>query len=294
MSLRRDRSTSKRGLAMLMALATVVLVMTGMTAGLVALHGARQSAWTSAVDGHLLGGLRQGERLASAWLKAHGDDAVLPPEGGGILLVDDHFILPSGEGRLTVVAYDGLAGLPASLAQAGSGLRAALPAAMVELLVPRVNPTQPERSAHLVASLDLPEHVPRFPQRPSGRGRVWRTPGAGHPSEEDLPAASGPSLAETIAFRSDGRININTAPEALLRTAYAVLELEGVEEVLARRRSLQPSRAPVNAADATGLRLVAESDRWQMLIAVSWQGIRRSWWADFDRLNLVQRHAIAE
>ncbi len=51
-------SPGSRGVAMLIALATLVLVLAGLTAGLVAVRGAHQSAWISEVDGRLLAGLR--------------------------------------------------------------------------------------------------------------------------------------------------------------------------------------------------------------------------------------------
>ena len=153
----------RRGMAMLMALATLVLVLAGLTVGLTALRGAHQSAWLCEVDGRLLAGLRQGERLASAWLKSSSSSVVLPPDGGGILLVDDRFVLASGEGRLCVVAYDGLAGLPAFLAQRGSALRSALPASLLEVAVPAISPMQAGQSSILLDCLDLPEGARRFP-----------------------------------------------------------------------------------------------------------------------------------
>jgi hypothetical protein len=284
-------------LALLMAVATLVLVLAGVTAGLVALRGAHQSTWSSEVDVRLQSGLREGERLASAWLNAHATDAVLPPEGGGLVLVDDRFLLPSGEGRLSVVAYDGLGGIPACLAQRGSALRAALPASLTALTLPAIDPSQAEATAYLLDMIELPEGVGRFPAPPQSRGRLWRT--AGVVGQVGTPAESGadPSLADSVSFRSDGRININTAPEPLLRAAYAALRLDGVEAVLERRRLLNASPLPKDGnSSADGLRLVAQSDRWQMLISVTWQDIRRSWWVDFtassQSSSRVQRHDL--
>ena len=291
------RRPARHGLAMLMALATVVLVLAGVTAGLTAVHGARQSARSSDVDARLLAGLRQGERLASAWLKASSADLVLPPDGGGLVLVDDRFILADGEGRLSVVAYDGLAGIPACLAQRGSALRLALPSALTELAVPPISPAQAERSSHLLDSLGLPEGVRRFPRASWGEGRIWRAFGSGTPADSSPAPSAEPSLAEAISFRSDGRINLNTAPAPLLRTAYSVLGLGGVDKVLERRQAQQTSEPPAGTQPAAnGLRLVAQSDRWQMLITVSWQGISRSWWVDYatasQSASMLHRHAI--
>lgn len=289
----------ERGIALLLALATLVLVLAGVTAGLVALRGARQSAWTSDVDARLLAGLRQGERLAAAWLAADSAGIVLPPDGGGIVLVDDRFVLPSGEGRLNVVAYDGLAGIPGCLAQRGGGLRTAMPTALMGLTVPPLSPAQADRSALLLDTLELPPGTLRFPRPTLGQGRVWSATWTSLPATRTAPPQPAPSLAEAVSFRSDGRLNLNTAPATLLRSAYALLGLGGIEEVLERRRALQATRPPSPApASPDGLRLVAQSDRWQMLISVSWQGIHRSWWVDFSTTpqgtSMVQRHDISE
>ena len=282
------------GLAMLMALAAVVLVLAGLTAGLTALHGARQSIWASEIDARMLIGLRQGERLASAWLKADRAGVVLPPEGGGILLVDDRFVLEDGEGRLSVVAYDGLAGIPACLAQPGSALRTAMPAALLSLAVPPVSQANTEQSSYLLDSLVLPEGVPRFPRDRQGQGRVWKTAEVAVPYRNGSRESSDPSLAETISFRSDGRINLNTAPVPLLRTVYATLGLGGVDEVLQHRQALKTSIPPGGASSgANGLRLVAQSDQWQMLITVSWQDFSRSWWVDFNSTSMLHRHDVS-
>ena len=289
----------RQGLALLMALAALVLVLAGVTAGLAALRGAHQSAWASEVDGRLTAGLRQGERLANAWLSAHAAKVVLPPDGGGILLVDDRLLLPQGEGRLRVVAYDGLAGIPVQLAQRGNALRAALPAALVSLVVPPVSTAQLDSAAFLLDTLEVPADATRYPAPPRGQGRIWRTNEPQPIASDNVDTATEPSLAETIAFRSDGRININTAPVPLLRAAYATLGISGIAEVLEHRRSLVASKPPDHPpVAANGLRLVAESDRWQMLITVSWQNIHRSWWVDFasksQGSSMVQRHDVRE
>lgn len=284
---------SRRGIAMLMALATVVLVLAGITAGLTALHGARQSTRNSDADARLLAGLRQGERLAAAWMQASSAALVLPPDGGGLVLVDDRFVLADGEGRLSITAYDGLGGLPACLAQRGGALRLALPTALAALNVPPISASRAEQSSFLLDSLELPEGVRRFPRDRLGPGRIWRSAGSAPPLASGPGTDPEPSLAATLAFHSDGRININTAPAPLLRAAYAMLGIGGVDQVLERRQALQQSDAPASTS-AGGLRLVAQSDRWQMLITVSWLDLSRSWWVDFATVSqapvLLHRH----
>lgn len=293
-----DRPVQARhGVALLMALATLMLVLAGIAAALAAMRGAGQSARASDVDARLLAGLRQGERIAIAWLQSASAQAVLPPEGGGIPLVDDRFVLPSGEGRLSIVAYDGLAGLPASLAQRGNALRAALPGPLLALAIPPLKPAAAGQPSALIDSLELPDDVRRYPQPFQGRGRMWRSIDAIGTPGSDPPASLDPSLAESIAFLSDGSINLNTAPAPLLRAAYASLGIGGIDDLLKRRQLLQPSRLPEGQRNADGLRLVAQSDRWQMLITVGWQGIHRSWWVVFagksQTFSMVQRHDVS-
>jgi hypothetical protein len=291
---RPDQHT-RRGIALLLALATLVLVLAGMAASLAALHGARQSAWSSSVDAHLLAGLRQGELLATAWLTANGDAVVLPPEGGGIPLVDDRFLLPEGSGRLTVVAYDGCAGLPVGLAQRGDALRLSLSGPLLDLDIPA---SEPAVASRLLDSLALPDGLSRYPQPGLGAGRPWRDgPAQATPGATRQPAG-GTSLAEAISFHSDGGINLNTAPAPLLRAAYARLGLPGVEALLERRRMLQPTTPPSAALRVDGLRLLAASECWQMLIRVEWQGVARTWWVVFagkSRIfSMVQRHDASD
>lgn len=174
-------------------------------------------------------------------------------------------------------------------------MRTALPPPMAGLVLPPIRPGRPERSSWLLDAIDLPDGVARYPAPPAGTGRVWRSAAAVGGIHDPAPPAAGPSLAGTIAFASDGRINVNTAPATVLRTAYAVLGLGGVDGTLERRRLLQPSPAPEGAPpSADGLRLVADSDRWAMLITVSWQDIHRGWWVEFaggaHHFSLVRRH----
>lgn len=292
-------NATRAGVALLLAVATLVLVLSGVTAAAMAMHGARQSAWTSTVDGRLLAGLQQGERLAVAWLNASADAVVLPPAGGGLALIDDRFVLASGEGRLRVTAYDGLSGIPACLAQRGSALRTALPRALAELAVPPISPQRAEESAHLVELLALPEGVPRFPSAPAGPPRTWRAVAAAVPAVDAPAGEESASLAGTISFHSDGRINLNTAPEALLRAAWRELRLDGIDELLQRRRQGIASRPPQRESVGEPMpRLVDRSDRWQMLITVEWQGIRRGWWVVFagksGAFSMVARHDVRE
>jgi hypothetical protein len=289
------RVRSRRGIALLLALATLVLVLAGMAASLAALHGSRQSAWSSSVDAHLLAGLRQGERLATTWLAANGDAVVLPPEGGGILLLDDRFLLPEGSGRLTVVAYDGCAGLPVGLAQRGDALRLSLSGPLLDLDIPA---SEPAVAARLLDTLALPDDVSRYPQPGFGAGRLWRTGDVPATAGESRQPATGMSLAEAISFHSDGGVNLNTAPEPLLRATYARLGLPGVEALLERRRLLQPTTPPSAALRVDGLRLLAASECWQMLIRVEWHGVSRTWWVVFAGkariFSMVQRHDASD
>jgi hypothetical protein len=281
---------ARGGMALLLSLAVLVIVVSGVAAGLAAVRGARQAAWNGEVDSRLLAGLHQGERLAMAWIDAGGGASVLPPAGGAISLVDDRFVLAAGDGRLVVAAYDGLAGVPPGQA----ALRTALPGPFARLPLPA------HGGPDAVETCDVPDGLLRFPRPFAATGRVHAEAGvdaatlAAEPIEAGDPA---PSLVEAVSFASDGRINVCTAPAPLLRAAYTALGLGGgVDEALRRRQRGETPTVP--AGRGTGLRLVAGSDCWQMLITVSWRGVRRSWWVVMagapHNVRIVERHAAGD
>jgi hypothetical protein len=281
------------GFALLFALAALILVLAAVGSALAALHATRSEIVVAQTDERLLSGLRAGEQLALSWIAANAERLVLPPDGGGVVVAHDRWSLPHGAGALAVVIYDGLAGIPAPLAQSGSPLRFALPDNATSVIIPAGGTAA--RSADLLERLDLPAGLPRFPHPFPGIAREWSLPGApAAPMPLTLPDPPKPSLAELISFHSDGRINLNTAPAPLLRVAYQQLGLGDIEGLLERRQQGSFTALPETADPAKSPQLVSTSDVWQALVTATWEGAERHWWVVITgnrrELRIVQRH----
>jgi hypothetical protein len=149
----------------------------------------------------------------------------------------------------------------------------------------------------LLERISLPSDLPRFPQPRSDSPQLRLEGGGLQPDLTINPMTQPtPSLAELVSVHSDGRININTAPAALLREAYRVFGLGDAAPVLEMRThgvfASVPATAPVDGEP--GLRLVTTSDTWEALISVTRAGIQRRWWVVIagnpPELRIVQRH----
>lgn len=75
-------------------------------------------------------------------------------------------------------------------------------------------------------------------------------------------------------------MNVNTAPEALLRAVYRHLDLSGVEDVLAARSAGERTKIDQRRGnDAAAFRLVGSSTAWGVRTDVSVGGLRASVWS---------------
>lgn len=285
--------TSRRGVALLVALAAVIVVLAAL-AGTFRTLAATQRA-VVIVNVHERHGdlLLAGEQLARAWVMTRSEGLVLPPAGGGVRVADDRLALGDGEARLQVWIFDGLAGVPLAAAQPGGALRGALPGRWPAVGLPPWVPGSPPDS-DVLECVRLPEELRRFPLVPTGPVVAWSAVGAALPSEAmpETTTATSPSLVEVIATASDGRINRNTAPEWLLQAVYAQRSQGGLDAALRARARMLASEE--EDPEGQEIRLVARSDRWNALIAVTWNGRRRTWWVELSGnsagVRIVQRH----
>jgi len=297
-------SHSRRGVALLLALAALVIVLSALGATLTTLHSAVDDSIIAHRDDHLLDDLATGDQLARTWIARHGQTAVAPLNGRGIAIADDEMVVDSGQGHLRVTLYDGLAGIPAHLAYLGSPLRFALPPAFIGITIPHIAP--PSGATDLLELIDLTSGIPRFPIPIDGTPQVWQTDNT--PVNGMSQAGSGPtpqlSLAEVLSMHSDGRINLNTAREELIRQTFKILNLGDPQPLLDQRAAgafttmvpvaTQPASPNQAQEIPQSLRLVTSTDVWQALIEVSWQGTERRFWevitGNPPNLQILQRH----
>lgn len=284
--------TSRHGMALLVALAAVIVVLAAL-AGTFRTLAATQRA-VVIVNVHERHGdlLLAGEQLARTWVMTSSERLVLPPAGGGVRVADDRLMLGDSEARLQVWIFDGLAGVPLAAAQPGGELRGALPGRWPAVGLPPWLPGVPD--SDVLERARLPEELRRFPEVPAGPVVAWSAVGAALPPMAAVEAAAvvSPSLAEVVATASDGRINRNTAPEWLLRAVYSQRAQGGLDAALRARERLMLSEE--DDPEGSSIRLIGRSDRWNALIAATWNGRRRTWWVELSGnsagVRIVQRH----
>lgn len=285
--------TSRRGVALLVALAAVIVVLAALAGTFRTLAATQRAVFIVSVHERHGDLLLAGEQLARSWVMMSSERMVLPPAGGGVRVADDRLALGDGEACLQVWIFDGLAGVPLAAAQPGGELRGALPGRWPAVGLPPWVPGSPPDS-DVLERTRLPEQLRRFPVVPAGPVVAWSAIGAALPPETVLEAAAvaPPSLVEVIATASDGRINRNTAPEWLLRAVYAQHSQGGLDAALRARERLVLSEE--DDPEGPRIRLVSRSDRWNALIAATWNGRRRTWWVELSGnsagARIVQRH----
>lgn len=274
----------RSGFAILLALLALAVGGT-LVAGMLA-QGGQHAARLRSVAGVLAreDQLASGEAFACRWLDAAAERLVLPPDGGGLLVADSAWTGPDARAcRLAILVHDIHAALPRAALHAGHPWRLALPSPGT---APRLL-GDPEAlpPAELAAGIDLPAGWSLLPDRiPAGRPVGERL---------DLRSCSaGTALVAWIAVDNPGGINVNTAPEAMLRLAC---------------RSAGVDPAPILAARAAGRwspatdsgempALLASSPRWGILIEVQTGGRRLVRWSLAERgqegFAVVRRHAM--
>lgn len=277
------KRNARDGLALLLVL--VALVAIGSAAGV--LLGAMTRSQTDALIAReecLLDGLRTaGESCSLDWLGRSAATAALPPEGGGLTILDAGWEVDATRVGLRIVAYDRLGMLPHDLATPGGPLQAAVDPVLRRHLLAR-QPPAPGSADELLAWIEVPAGWRRFPDPRTG--------------------AADRCLATRVAPDGDGRINLNTAPAELLEAAFAALRLDGAAPVLQRRRHAGASGLPdgwattASSAANLGVRLVTTSDRWSFLLTARAGAVVSSWWlvatGNPDGGAIVLRHAVVE
>jgi hypothetical protein len=286
---------SRNGIALLVALAAVIVVLTAMAGTMRQLAATQRGIVVATTQDRHQDLLLAGEQLASAWIVRHGDQLVLPPAGGGVRVADDLLAVGDDRARLQVWVYDGLAGVPYVAAMPAGEFRGALPGRWSAVSLP---PLGNGGGAAVDAGerARIPEGARRFPAVQPTSVVSWSGIGQALPqpaSSLGMQTPAEPSLVEVIAFASDGRVNLNSAPEWLLTAIFTTRERGDLAELLKRReRGLANEQEDPDGRP--GVRLVSRSDRWHALIIVTWNDRRRTWWVDLSGnsagVRILQRH----
>lgn len=318
----RGTDTSRRGAALLLVLATLVLV-TSACAILAASASTHRLHARLCEDALLSDDLeRAAETAALEWLEQDAAKAVLGPDAevSAIEILHDVWRLDGRISSVRITAWDQRGLAPASIARSGSPLRLAIPIDVLNV----IDSTALDRS-NGVSGLD--EWVGGAGSDP--KRRVFpKLPVTSQPrlfgdlfdwddswtNVEEMPPAIGAVVSPHN--RDPVSINVNTAPRELLEAALRAAGLGGIEQILAARQA--GTRAVIGAGaqdpgqDASRVRLVDVSDLWGFRFDVtitresspyaagftSTAGVRRSWWLIYKRIGnrweCLQRLVIYE
>lgn len=274
---------SRRGVAMLIVLATAVILL---SAASVVARSRATITLAERTDERLRlawDACDAAEKPILAWLERESRNTVLDPDKPPMVtLFDDRVRIGGHEATITASAWDQTAMIPA-----------------IEL-----------RTLPALAALLTPE------ERAGARwiGTDSGPPGldSGHPyvaifPSIDRPAALGARVATHNPPPGSSRqrgsqhpaIHINTAPEPLLRAVYQQFELSGLEAILQARRAGE--RTELNQqrrSEAQPIRLVGTSTAWGVRTDVTIDGLRASTWSVYTlragTWTREQRLVIAE
>lgn len=289
--------TSRRGFALLLVLAATVVVMAGITLAISRLLDTRQHLVGVTDEDHLIDGLAAGERLSLTWLRQHATQVVFPPEGGNIPLVHETWRTHHGIGDLSVLLYDACAMIPARCAGSEGPLRSALPHSWSGVFMPDLPPTKQTEPPDWLETIALPHGLRRFPYAAMSTPTVdWSTKGTiADAYQPPASPASDIGLAVLVSPHSQGAINVNTAPEDLLRIAFQQSGAGGLSTMIQqRRRGAAVRTVPELTVPRLGFRFVTTSTVWYAHIRVRWNDRQRSWWVvmagNSTDWRIVQRH----
>ncbi len=276
---------SRRGIALLLVLATLVLAVTAAaglarvaTAARLHAESARRATAADAL-------LDAAESPILDWLHRHSGRTVLPPEAASprVAVLDDAVEFGDQRCRVVITAFDQCGMAPTSWGASWGG--AILPADVLDAL----DRAGEAFKAH--PGLDL-----LTGDRPT------------YPCAQESPV---PAVGEVLATHNPPRpgrppaVNVNTAPIPLLEAVYAARGLGGLEAVLEARaagRVASPGalKAPHdNPRTDDDIPLpVTMSTAWAFRVDCVAGGLRRSWWCVYadtgSNWERVQRLAIDE
>lgn len=318
------KPSRRRGAALLIVLATLVLVVTA-TVGVARLGSTTRShrliAERTLVADDLLAAA---EQPILGWLARESTEIVLPPDVTAPVVAVLHDVWQDQGARyqLRITAWDQCGMVPILVGRSGSPLRLAVPfdvLHMVDQLSLRRNETAgldlfvgPARS---VDGIDVfPEPEPAQPQV-FGQARDSDSP----TQPGDTTAAREPpdrvAVGAHIATHNPGRLNVNTAPIEVVRQAMRQAGRGGIEQIIDARNEGELATlvdGPGTEGDgrrAAGrrrstLEIAGDSTAWAFRIDIGvglprGGAVRRSWWAVYvhseeSSWECVQRLAILD
>lgn len=282
---------SHRGMALFIALVALVVATT------MCLTFAR-AATTTAIHRKTIHRLRLADELMHAadapildWLTHQSQSVVLPPDSvfPSVVVLDDCIVVDNVQACMRITAWDECGRAPAAaLARSGSPLRMALPEHVLHVI--------DEAATSTGANLGVDDfgmasdsHVPVFPCAGHVDAPRWFGDVSAEQSRRDAFWTAPPNAEAAIGAwvsthnRDPVRINVNTAPMALLEQAMRLAGRGGMDAILEARAAGRPANVPTephhhfphqNPSHTGDLRLVNQSHMWAFRVDVVVSGIR--------------------
>ena len=305
--LRRPSCAPRRGMALLLVLAAVVV---GLSAATIAAQAATTAMVSQRVDRRQAivddAALALGPAL-EAWLAQRSATVVLDPTANApmVEVLRESCTLELDREPCTidiaVLAFDQRGMVPWEDAVRGDGLAAALPPTVARRF-------SDDGRASVAPGLDL---VAARSRSEAFDIPVWPTVVRGSSQGEETPLGLGVAAFVATHGRGVAVVNVNTAPEGVVRAAEAMLG-RSVWEVVREHRALgkpapvgaftfEDGGRPVEVGDASAARLprfVASSDVWSFAVEVRCEGARSAWWVTYGRASggwrVLQRVRVVE
>ncbi len=292
---------ARRGTALLVVLAVTVLTVSALAMIVRVTSTASMARHTSRSMTIAADLLHATDTPITTWLNTMSSDVVLPPDvmtpRTPVLL--DRWTAGDTDFEVTITAWDQYAMVPADQ------VRGPLGAAVVD----------PELK-NIVGATKLPRGQPTgldlflAAARTVDGARVYpAAPGQSHePSDDDAgePSEQRPALGAIVATHNPapGRINVNTAPMALIEAALRRTQRGDIKQILEARglgeRTILPAAPQQRRGRRRSLELVGVSDAWAFRVDILVGGLHRSWWCVYSRprpskpWECVQRLAILQ
>ncbi len=304
-------SESRRGAALLIVLATLILAVTA-SATLARLASTakvkRIVAHRSVVADDLRGAV---EAPILQWLASKSASVVLTPDSAipQVDVLHDYWIAEGTKHGLHISGWDQCGMVPINVARSGSPLRLALPAQVRRVLDRATLPSDQPLGLDLFSSpRRTDQRIGVFPTHGPSQPMIFGPGRDGEPlaqslssSEEQAGASITPAVGEFVATHNPGRINVNTAPMVLVEAALRLAGRGGMEQIFAARSEGQRATVgglPTNAPPGRAPEIAATSNAWAFRIDIHVGSLQRSWWAVYvksrSEWECAQRLAIPD
>lgn len=304
--MKHESRSSQRGAALLIVLGTLMLVTAAAT---ILVRVAADAQLRRRLDGCTIGAddlLWAAEAPIQDWL-ANSSGKVVLPSGADqpcIAILHDQWFVAGDMHELRITAWDQLGMVPLELVLAGSPLRASLPSHMLAQ-IDRV-----EIDSKVPFGLDLYLYiedsdsgdsgdsgghlVSAYPKPQSGAAIAF-----GEGKFADHPRGDNPGLAmggQVATHNSTPhRINVNTAPMALIENVLRAANQSGLEQITTARSEGKPAAMSgtfsIGSLPQQTIQLVGSSSIWSFRIDIRVGPVRKSWWATYGPASSRDRRS---